>query len=333
MATSASKIVPFLGVSRGAGWRRQFGLTPLSLALLLLAPGAGVSQALAQATPAPHADHAQDIEPLETTPTACPPEEKTPSGQLPAPSAATPQSTAAAAPILVDPDAISSKDGLLRATLTVDQRNVTIGDQTVQALTYNGAFLGPTLRVYPGDTMELTLRNCIRETTNLHFHGMNVSPNGLADNIFRVIDPGQAAPYVVRVTPEQAAGTYWYHDHLHGRSSPHVSGGLSGLIIVEGLRELLPPDLQKITEHDIALKDAHAVDGVMVQTDITVGQPTTRTVNGQIQPQIRDPAGRDAVVADRQHRRQRHLSAQAGRPPLPRHRRRRPSCVAGQGAG
>jgi FtsP/CotA-like multicopper oxidase with cupredoxin domain len=105
--------------------------------------------------------------------------------------------------MLVDLDSISSKDGLLRATLTVDERNVTIGAQTVQALTYNGEFLGPTLRVHPGDTMELTLQNCISETTNLHFHGMNVSPNGLADNIFRAIDPGQAAPYVLRSRPNR----------------------------------------------------------------------------------------------------------------------------------
>ena len=29
-------------------------------------------------------------------------------------------------------------------------------------------------------------------TTNLHFHGVHVSPDGIADNIFRSMEPGQS---------------------------------------------------------------------------------------------------------------------------------------------
>ncbi|MDB5540872.1 MAG: putative multicopper oxidase [Devosia sp.] len=188
--------------------------------------------------------------------------------------------------MLAEPAVISSQNGVLRTTLIVAPQNVTIGTQTIQALTYNGTFVGPTLRVRPGDRIELTLENCLSETTNLHFHGMDVTPSDLGDNIFRAIDPAQSAPYVLQVPPEQPVGTYWYHDHLHGLSSPHVSAGLSGLLVVEGLQELLPPDLQKITERSIVLKDAHAIGGVIVQNGITIGQHTTRTVNGQFQPQI-----------------------------------------------
>jgi len=49
---------------------------------------------------------------------------------------------------------------------------------------FNGRVPGPLLEARPGDDVQLRLRNTLREPTNLHFHGLHVSPNGTADNIF-----------------------------------------------------------------------------------------------------------------------------------------------------
>src|SRR5207253_8114653 len=132
---------------------------------------------------------------------------------------------------------------------------------TVLGRVYNDAFVGPTLRVRPGDQFELTLANCLDEGTNLHFHGMHVTPTEFGDDIFREIDPGQAAGYHLRIPPNHPAGTYWYHSHLHGRSNSQVFGGLSGLIVVEGLRDLLPPELRDVPEQTIVLKDLQVRNG------------------------------------------------------------------------
>ena len=48
---------------------------------------------------------------------------------------------------------------------------------------YQGQFIGPTLRVQPGDTVRVQLRNGLKEPTNLHSHGMFVSPIGISDNV------------------------------------------------------------------------------------------------------------------------------------------------------
>ena len=44
---------------------------------------------------------------------------------------------------------------------------------------------GSTLVVKPGDTMRVTLVNHLSEDTNLHFHGLHVSPSGIADSADR----------------------------------------------------------------------------------------------------------------------------------------------------
>ncbi|MGW2420549.1 multicopper oxidase domain-containing protein [Streptomyces sp. NPDC001709] len=52
------------------------------------------------------------------------------------------------------------------------------GGHALWALTYNGGYLPPTLRIRPGDKMELAFKNTLGEETNLHVHGLHVSPSG-----------------------------------------------------------------------------------------------------------------------------------------------------------
>jgi FtsP/CotA-like multicopper oxidase with cupredoxin domain len=62
---------------------------------------------------------------------------------------------------------------------------------------------------------------------------------------------------------------------------------MSGMIIVDGQTQYLPPDLRHITQHIIALKDFQ-LDGDAIKTQgVTIGAATNRTVNGQLNPKIR----------------------------------------------
>ena len=56
-------------------------------------------------------------------------------------------------------------------------------------------------------------------------------------------------------------------------------GGLSGMIIVNGLQQLLPPALQDIEDVGIALKDAQVVRGKIQEDNIDSDAPTLRVVN------------------------------------------------------
>ncbi|MGW1007424.1 multicopper oxidase family protein [Streptomyces sp. NPDC002520] len=180
-----------------------------------------------------------------------------------------------------------SHNGLLRVQLVVERRQVDLGGHKMWALTYNGSYMPPTLRIRPGDKLDLAMKNTLNEDTNLHLHGLHVSPGGNADNIFIHIHPGETFHYSYQFPKTLRAGTYWYHPHPHLTSAPQVAGGMSGILIVDGLQQYLPANLRNITEHVIALKDFQ-VQGDEVRTkNLHIGAPTNRTVNGQLNPTIR----------------------------------------------
>lgn len=185
-----------------------------------------------------------------------------------------------------EPIEIDSQNGLLRATLTAEETRVTIGGRRFLARVYNGSFVGPTLRVRPGDHVELTLVNHLSEPTNLHFHGLHISPSGSADNVFLSVAPGRSFVYSFDVPLDQPTGLYWYHSHADVLSEEQVFGGMSGLISVEGLKDDLPPALQGIQERLFALKDLQVAGNSIIRNDIDSNAPTTRTVNGQFDPTL-----------------------------------------------
>ena len=48
--------------------------------------------------------------------------------------------------------------------------------------------------------MGITFDNCLPdEPSNLHYHGMSVSPQGNSDNVFVHVHPGQRFEYDVRI--------------------------------------------------------------------------------------------------------------------------------------
>jgi FtsP/CotA-like multicopper oxidase with cupredoxin domain len=131
------------------------------------------------------------------------------------------------------------------------------------------------------------MENRLGAGTNVHVHGLHVSPSGNSDNIFVHIHPGETFQYSYQFPDNLPAGTYWYHSHAHPRSAWQVAGGMSGIIIVDGLNQYLPPDLRHITEHVIALKDFQVLGDSVKTQELSISAPTNRTVNGQLNPTIR----------------------------------------------
>lgn len=189
-------------------------------------------------------------------------------------------------PQLQDPPELISRHGLLKATVIVERRKVQVGNRHLYATTYNGAYMPPTLRVKPGDRIDLTLTNKIDEDTNLHTHGLHVSPRAPADDIFIAIKYNHSYHYSYQLPSNHPTGTYWYHSHADMMSARQVAGGESGVLIVDGLQQYLAPTLRGITEHTIALKDFQ-VEGDAIKTHpLHIGAHTNRTVNGQQNPVI-----------------------------------------------
>lgn len=198
-----------------------------------------------------------------------------------------PSPSAREGPQLRDPPQLVSHNGLLRVRMVVERRQVKVAGRTLWALTYDGHFMPPTLRIRPGDRLELAMENRLGAATNLHVHGLHVSPTGNSDNVISIhIQPGQTFHYSYRFPTTLTPGTYWYHSHEDPISAPQVAGGMSGIIIVDGLERWLPPPLRTITEHVIALKDFQVQGNEIRTKDLHIGAPTNRTVNGQLNPVI-----------------------------------------------
>jgi FtsP/CotA-like multicopper oxidase with cupredoxin domain len=185
-----------------------------------------------------------------------------------------------------EPPVLASRGGALRATLRVGATTYSVAGTPIRGQAYDGSFIGPTLRVRPGDTIALRFRNQLDEPTNIHFHGFHASPSGISDNVLRVIPARSTVRVRVKIPRDMAPGTYWYHSHEHGVSEDQVMDGLSGVIVVAGEQRYLPAALRGITEHVFALKDLQAKDGVALRRNIDSDKPTTRTINGQVDPRL-----------------------------------------------
>lgn len=137
-----------------------------------------------------------------------------------------------------EPEQLRSKDGVLRATFTAAPGAAMInGKLTHGAYTYNGQYVGPTLNVHPGDRIELTVKSELPEETNIHFHGLHVSPAGISDNVLRRFMPNKTYRVSVKIPHDHPNGLYWYHPHLHGQVNDQVFRGMAGMIVISGGEE------------------------------------------------------------------------------------------------
>jgi FtsP/CotA-like multicopper oxidase with cupredoxin domain len=81
-------------------------------------------------------------------------------------------------------------------------------------------------------------------TTNLHFHGLNISPtcsvNGpWADEVISaLIQPESNQDYQFRIPWNDPPGLFWYHPHVHSLSQRQVLGGMTGALIVDGIESM-----------------------------------------------------------------------------------------------
>ena len=157
-----------------------------------------------------------------------------------------------------DPPQIVSHNGVLKVTLVASQQTVMIGGKAVLAMVYNGSYVGPTLRVRPGDTLIVTLVNHMNETTNLHFHGLHVSPSGNAETS-SCRSPREEFP--LRRAHPQGPG----FGNVLVSLARHDARGGAGLWRNVGRDyrrrdKILPAGSRHITEHTFDLKDFQVDD-------------------------------------------------------------------------
>eukprot|EP01083_Nonionella_stella_P093397 261735_1 len=132
---------------------------------------------------------------------------------------------------------------------------------------YNGILPGPTIRLQRGHMYHLQFYNDLHpnhvkdsgvlnsfhwpNTTNLHTHGLHVSPESPSDDVFLSIHPMHSYQYQYYIPCNHNGGTNYYHPHSHGSVALQIGGGAVGALIIEdddGVMEGLPDWLLSMNE-------------------------------------------------------------------------------------
>ncbi|WP_095151820.1 copper resistance system multicopper oxidase [Pseudomonas sp. Irchel s3b5] len=115
------------------------------------------------------------------------------------------------------------------------------------AMTINGSLPGPLLRWREGDTVTLRVRNRLKDSTSIHWHGILLPANmdGVPGLSFKGIEPGGVYVYQFKVRQN---GTYWYHSH----SGLQEQAGVYGPLIIDAKE---PEPFQYDRDYVVMLSD------------------------------------------------------------------------------
>jgi FtsP/CotA-like multicopper oxidase with cupredoxin domain len=127
----------------------------------------------------------------------------------------------------------TAQSGYFAGTLEVGAATLTVGTESLTTRAYRqagGSFgiPGPTIRMIPGNRYVLTLKNLLPystpstvendlkdpNVTNIHTHGLHVSPVSPSDDVMRLINGSYCGDYVYAVPGDHMGGTLWYHTRI-----------------------------------------------------------------------------------------------------------------------
>lgn len=187
---------------------------------------------------------------------------------------------------LIQPQEKLSADGQLQVRLEAGPGRIQLAGRAASALGYNGGIPGPTLRLRGGDVLRIKLVNNLVQTTNLHVHGLHVSPEGNGDNVFVSVEPGGTFDYEYRLPKDHPPGVYWYHPHHHGTVADQIFAGLFGTIIIEDREPIKASAERVLVISDTTLDSLGNISAVPAMERMIGREGELILVNGQSKPQF-----------------------------------------------
>ena len=207
---------------------------------------------------------------------------------------------------LPEPPQLRAKDHVAALTLHA------VNENGRDAFAFEGVNVAPVIRVSPGDILRITYINDLpaksteacavnpcMDMTNLHFHGLTVSPNAPEDDVLGMMaKPGEVLHYSVKIPRDHPPGLFWYHTHPHGESHRQVLDGMSGAIVIEGM-ERYAPQVKQLPERVIVVRGLsieHDPRAAELQHQVVISSKGCGgeaeaieeifTVNGAVRPRI-----------------------------------------------
>lgn len=189
----------------------------------------------------------------------------------------------------------STTPGVVEVNLEAKLAPVNINGTVATLQTYNGYFPAPTIKVKKGDTLKVHFKNSLpftgynmhghpRNETNLHTHGLHVSPMGDSDNVLLHLMGGESFDYTYDLSLHPGGNLNWYHPHVHGNVAEQVWAGQAGALDVADENSVLAG----YETHILILKDISLSNGAPAphsDSDFMNGKEgDTMLVNGQVNP-------------------------------------------------
>ena len=209
---------------------------------------------------------------------------------------------------LINPTERSADNGLLNVTIKAQYGQYRLAGRDVMLRCYDGKPIGNTLRVKAGDTLRLTLENHLPydplqelctavptledntprgfNVTNMHVHGLHVSPQSPSDNILLLVGYKQTEHYRYEIPANHPPGTYFYHAHFHGSVALQVASGMGGALIIEGPVDEIP-EIRAAKEQVLCFQTPRVNSAGVCEDYEVLNQPGDTLINGQLKPVIR----------------------------------------------
>ena len=158
-------------------------------------------------------------------------------------------------------------------------------------------FPGPTVRVKKGQLLKVHFKNNLpmsmetnilghhRYMTNLHYHGLHVSPAGIADNVMLSAMPGESLYYELDLSDHEPGNLNIYHPHIHGTVAEQMWEGLSGALLVEDPDTVLAGyETHIMVIKDLKLSGTEPEPYTSIMDYMHGKEGDIVTVNGQVNP-------------------------------------------------
>ncbi len=198
---------------------------------------------------------------------------------------------------------LSGVPGVVEVSLECRIAPINVNGTVASLWTYNGSYPAPTIRVRSGDLLRIHFTNSLpdagvnilghpRDLTNLHTHGLHVSPSGNSDNMMLMAMSGESLEYEYDLSKQEPGTLSFYHPHIHGNVAEQYWNGMAG--VLEVVDEI--PALAAYETHVMFLKDISlagtAPEPYTSRMDYMHGKEGTLVmVNGQVNPVLKIQPG------------------------------------------
>lgn len=190
---------------------------------------------------------------------------------------------------------VSTTPGVVEVNLEAKPAPVNVNGVTANLWTYNGAYPAPTIKVKKGDLLRVNYTNSLTDTgtnmhghrrdgTNLHTHGLHVSPSGNSDNAMLYFLSGDRFTYEFDMSLHPGGNLNFYHPHAHGNTAEQLWSGMAGALeVADENTALAGYETHIMVLKDISLEGnvpaAHTMDDYM-----SGKEGNTMMVNGRVNP-------------------------------------------------